>query len=82
MTQALSTTVHTGFANKLYASRLRALDEAQYMADEWGGPVGIWERGGWFAPCDVAPELIEPQPELSGWELIAVVDPGTEEGGR
>jgi hypothetical protein len=63
------------FAEKLHASRDVALDEAQALADLNDSPCGVWERDGWFTACVVAPELIEPDPELAGWSLYTVVDP-------
>lgn len=76
MTQALSTVVNTPFAERLYAEDSALLyPDAQQLADANGAPVGVWKRGPWLCLCETAPELIEPQPELDGWELWAVVDP-------
>ena len=77
MTETLSTVVRTAFGTLLYGKQ-HAYMMAQEMAQAWGGPVGVWTRGGWYTVCDVAPELIEPQPELSGWVLDGVVDPRCE----
>ena len=74
----LSTVVHTAFGDSLLASEPLAISDAQALSDQNGSLVGIWKRDGWYTVCEVAPELIEPDPELSGWRLWAVVDP-TEE---
>ncbi len=74
MTTAISTYIVTPFATVLHWQR-RAIQEAQAIANRNQCPCGVWDRDGWFTVCDVAPELIEPDPELSGWRLFAVVDP-------
>ncbi len=79
MTTTLSTFVRTPFADRLFAHEGRAIAQAQDLSNVNGAPVGIWKRSGWFTVCDVAPEMIEPDPELDGWTLHAVVDPMTEE---
>ena len=75
MTQALSTVVNTSFATRLHANRLTAVLIAQGIANENESPCGIWTRDGWYTACEVPPEMIEPDPELSGWTLACIVDP-------
>jgi hypothetical protein len=58
-----------------HASTATAIAEAQDLADANGCPCGVWGRDGWYVACEVAPELIEPDPEPLGWSLDAVVDP-------
>ena len=74
-TQTLSTLVVTSFGNVLTFSEAQAIAQAQDVANETETPCGVWARDGWYTVCDVAPELIEPDPELSGWRLWAVCDP-------
>jgi len=71
---SLSTVLVTQF-DHLTANEHHAISDAQMTADATGTPCGVWHRDGWFAVCDLAPEMIEPQPELSGWALWAVTDP-------
>jgi hypothetical protein len=66
------------FGDNLTANEGVAIMDAQDIADRSGCPCGVWDRDGWYMVCDVAPELIEPDPELSGWRLYAVVDPHDE----
>ena len=75
MTTALSTEVVTPFGNSLHGVERHAIGDAQGIADRNQCPCGVWARHGWFTVCEVAPEMIEPNPELSGWVLWAVVDP-------
>ena len=72
---AISTVVVTPFGNTLTASDDHAITSAQFIADATGSPCGVWMRDGWYTVCDVAPEMIEPDPELAGWRLWAVTDP-------
>ena len=61
-----------------YSLESRALQEAQAHANAHQSPVGVWQLGQrmpWFAASDVAPDLMEPDPEACGYRLIAVVDP-------
>ncbi|MDH5244841.1 MAG: hypothetical protein OEW98_00205 [Betaproteobacteria bacterium] len=76
-THAISTVVTNfpGSFTRLVADVDRACGEAQETANINNCPCGIWRRDGWYAVCDLAPELIEPQPELFGWQLHAVVEP-------
>ena len=74
-TEMLSTVVVTPFAVHRLADLSVAWSDAQMLADLRETPVGIWARDGWFTICEIAPELIEPDPELSGWRLWAVADP-------
>lgn len=76
---ALSCDVVTPFAEQLTASSTDAISEAQAVSDANGAPVGIWLREGWYTVCEVPPEMIEPDPELAGWILWAVVDPSDQE---
>ena len=62
-----------------YSSERIAICHAQAFSDEIDGPVGIWSRDGWYAMCDIPPDLIDPDPTLSGWALCAIVDPQHEE---
>jgi hypothetical protein len=78
-TLALSTAVVTPFAQRLSTNERYALDEAQEIADTSGTPCGVWERGGWFTVCELAPEMIEPDPMLAGWALWSIADPRDEE---
>lgn len=75
MTTALSTFVATRFGIELHGMESRAIEEAADVATRNQCPCGVWERDGWFTVCEVAPEMIEPDPELAGWRLFAVVDP-------
>lgn len=77
---ALSTVVVTPFAVELHGSERRAIDEAAEIADRNECPCGVWKRDGWYTVCEIAPEMIEPDPELAGWQLWAVVDPTDIEG--
>lgn len=74
-TTALSTVLLTPFGDQLIASGLRAYQRAQILAHENGAPVGIWQRDGWYTVCEVAPDEVEPSPELSGWRLLSIVEP-------
>lgn len=74
-TTALSTTVATEFGNIQICNEHEAIAEASDIATQNGCPCGVWKRDAWFTVCDLAPEMIEPDPELSGWRLWAVVDP-------
>lgn len=56
-------------------TRDAAIDEAATLADRNEAPVGVWERDGWYTVCEHAPESITPDPSLSGWEVVAVLDP-------
>ena len=75
MSTDLSTVVVTPFGHDLHASESSAIAEAAKVANVTACPCGVWYRDGWYTVCDVAPEMIEPEPELSGWTLWAVVDP-------
>ena len=77
MTQALSTVVNTPFGRQCTVTERYAIAEAQSLADDNGAPVGVWARDGWYTVCEVAPDLIEPDPTLTGWVLWAIVDPLT-----
>jgi hypothetical protein len=73
---ALSTVVVTSsFGRHCTTHERHAIAKAQEIADRTGTPCGVWARGGWYTVCDVAPELIEPDPELLGWRLWAIADP-------
>lgn len=72
---ALSTFVVTPFAIELHGMESRAIQEAQEIANRNECPCGVWARDGWYTVCELAPEMIEPDPELFGWRLHAVVDP-------
>lgn len=63
------------FGAAVHYIEARAVADAQDVANRTGSPVGIWARDRCYTVCDVAPELIEPDPALSGWTLHAVVDP-------
>ena len=63
------------FGNILFANEPFALLTAQAHADQTDTPCGVWHRDGWYTVCEVAPELLEPDPEWSGWTLWAVRSP-------
>lgn len=67
--------VNVTFGAKLYSEFNVAAAHAQALSDSNEAPVGIWERDDWYTVCETAPDEIEPDPELSGWSLHAVVDP-------
>ena len=77
MTTALSTTLVTPFGHDLTVLEGAAIAAAQTFADRNGAPCGVWERDGWFTVCEIAPDEIEPNPELFGWVLWAIVNPTT-----
>jgi hypothetical protein len=63
------------FGTDLHADIHAAYAVAQAIADATDCPCGIWGRDGWYTACELAPELIEPNPENAGWSLWAVADP-------
>jgi hypothetical protein len=63
------------FADKLHSDIQIACAEAQIIADQNECPCGVWGRDGWYTACELAPELIDPNPEDAGWSIWAVVDP-------
>ena len=63
------------FGQVLFATESRALGEAQALANRHECPCGVWARARWCTACEVAPDLIEPDPPLEGWQLVATVDP-------
>ena len=65
----------TTFARTMTTSEPHAIEKAAELANANGSPVGVWQRDLWFTCCDIAPDLIEPDPEPLGWQLVAVVDP-------
>ncbi len=73
----MSPTTNTDFGRELHLSESRAIAEASEIATRTQTPCGVWHcpATGWYTVCDIAPELIEPDPERFGWRLWAVVDP-------
>lgn len=63
------------FGDILIGNEDHAIARAQAVANEAECPCGVWYLDGWHTVSEVAPELIEPDPEAAGWALIAVVDP-------
>lgn len=63
------------FASRLFSREIHALDEAQSIASTNGSPCGVWLRDGWYTVCDCPPDMIEPNPELIGWQFVAIVAP-------
>lgn len=62
------------FGDKLTTNISYAMADAVELANANDCPCGVWERDGWFTVSEVAPELIEPDPEQDGWRICAIVD--------
>jgi hypothetical protein len=62
------------FGVELFAASFTGIwDLAQAQADANGAPVAVWGRDGWLTICE-DPEP-DPDPEVFGWRMVALIDP-------
>jgi hypothetical protein len=73
----MTTKQHPHF-DELIGSHSEAIGRAQSWSDAQNEPVGVWQRGGWFAISTIAPDGFQPNyrdPEQDGWALYTFIAP-------
>jgi hypothetical protein len=63
------------FGHRWVSSFDVAAAEAQERSDANGAPVAIWDRDGCYTISETPADMIEPNPEDSGWRECALVEP-------